>query len=90
MPENGVKLALAAAREFSRGGKSPYIMIAELLSSKGEQIGETAIYNCEKKGFFPLTRAQVIAEEYGIEIDKLVSPAVRAALEAGRLGTINS
>ncbi len=84
MSENGVTLALDYVRKFANPPPpmSPHRIIALLLSNTGAPIKETAIYNFEKKGFFPHDRALVISEHYGIPLEKLVSPTVRRIIAA--------
>lgn len=40
------------------------------------------IYQCRRKGWFPIPRAQQVAETYGIPLADLVKAEVRAALNA--------
>lgn len=81
MSENGVKLALDAARRVNPD-KSPHITLQELLSSNGDQLTLPAIYRFESKGYFPPDRAKVIAETYNIPVEKLINPRFGSLLDA--------
>lgn len=81
MSENGVKLALAAAKKASPD-KSPYQTICDLLTNQGPPLTLPAIYNFETKGYFPPDRAKIIAETYDIPVHKLVNPRFGSLLDA--------
>ena len=73
MSENGVKLALTAAKAAAPDA-FPHRTIAELLAKHGPPISVNAIYGFEAKGYFPPDRARIIAAEYDLPIEKLVNP----------------
>lgn len=79
--ENGVTLVLKAARA-EQPDRTPHRTVAELLASKGPPITTEAIYGFEKKGYFPPDRAKVLAEEYGLPIEKLINPRFGNLLNA--------
>jgi hypothetical protein len=81
MSENGVKLAIAAAKA-AQPTRTPHNVIADLLSRHGAPITANAIYNFEAKGYFPPDRAKVIAEEYSIPLEKLINPRFGSLLDA--------
>lgn len=81
MSENGVQLALAAAKK-AEPDRSPYQSICDLLNKTGDVLTLPAIYNFEKKGYFPPERARIIAEAFDIPVHKLVNPRFGSLLDA--------
>jgi hypothetical protein len=75
MEKSGIDKALEKA-----GGDTVYQQAENLRLLLGTSI--QFIYNCRRKGWFPIGRARQISDAYGIPLSELVRADVRAALIA--------
>jgi hypothetical protein len=81
MSENGVTLALEAARE-KMPGVNAYKALADILTQNGAPCTYNAIHRFEEKACFPVERARVIARELDLPLIKLVHPKYAPLINA--------
>lgn len=81
MADNGVTLALDAARA-KYPDENPYTTVQQALTAPkdADPITVNAIYNFEKKGYFPPDRARVLADTFELKYEDLISPRLRKIL----------
>ena len=73
----GVDAALRKAGGTDEVTPEGFKRIAELIGTSTE-----FVYNCRRKGFFPVDKARMIFDAYGVPLIDLVSDTNRALLKS--------